>query len=312
MYPLKGTIDKLVDNEDWRDEIQRHLNEEHPAITEYFSKPDVITIVISCLSVIPDNPQSMRTTQVDSIVARMEFARDLISGTAPQLWKKLLHADNYPVLDELFSLLRSDLPVLPLFHVNCFWKSLEFLIYRRGFEVSAYLLSRKTDVVSSFFKHLRDSNVMDILIKLVDNEAVTQAYKEYNPREEEIPSWCDDLAPTIIAALQKEDTETSDEEVDNLSNFVRQVFEKHPSCKLAYQLREYSFTAAIVQHTFSGPIRYESTLLSLVNFITLLLKPSVNTSSYTIDLLPPLVSSMVGATESSETPIDILENFFCS
>lgn len=288
-----------------RDEVQRHLNEEHAVLTEYFSQPEVVTVVISCLSIIPSKPQSLLTAQVDNIVARMEFARDLISGTAPQLWKKLLHVDNYPVLDELFTLLKSDTPVLPLFHVNCFWKSLEFLIYRRGFEVSAYLLSRKTDVITSFFKHLRDSNVMDILIKLVDNEAVTPAYKEYNPRGEEILSWCDDLPSSIITALQEEDTEHSDEKVDALSNFVNLVFDKHPSSKLAYQLREYSFASAIVKHAFSGPTKYESTLLSLVNFITLLLKPSVNTSSYTIDLLPPLVSSMVAAIPSGETPIDI-------
>jgi hypothetical protein len=218
---------------------------------------------------------------------------------------------------------------------------------------------QKDKLIPSFFKHLRDTNLMDVLFKFVEKETTTPHYKDFDPKKEgAVPGehlfWTDDIPDRIVAYVAAPDGEWSDVEIDNISSFACLVLEKFPNCKLAHQLRDARFCAPLVALAFglaapahaqangthrrarfaepengvtgeeegerngkkgggggSSPFRHQSTLTSLLTFITSLLKFCVNTSAYSADTIPPLVSCLIygsGGKESrsNDAPISIL------
>lgn len=194
---------------------------------------------------------------------------------------------------------------------------------------------QKEKLIPSFFKHLRDTNLMDVLYKFVEKEATSAAtFKDFDPKKQpdvvgDTLFWTDDIPDLIIAQIKKEDHEWSDVEIESMAHFVGQILEKFPNCKLAYQFRDMRFCQLLVSHAFTytpyptqlnnevphtngisnglvnnTPFRHQSTLVSLLNFITLLLKYATNTSSYTADTVPPIVVSLIYGKNGKGSPLE--------
>lgn len=356
---IKIAIEKIVADDDMKEEATKLLNENHDELGEFFNKQDTISLILNYISFIHPDPFSLTDDERDDLMARMDFAKEAINGGIPALWRVLLQPENRHYLEQLFSLLHHESPLLPPINITTFWKSVEFLIYRRSYEISNFMYAQKEKLIPAFFKHLRDTNLMDVLYKFVDKETSTPHYKDFDPKKEgavpgETLFWTDDIPDLILAHIGKEDNEWSDVEIDNISSFVCLVLEKFPNCKLSHQLRDVKFCAPLVALAFGFaahaptangtakhihfaaegqngvgagengagengkgkkvPFRYQSTLTSLLAFITALLKFCVNTSAYSADTLPPLVSSLIygsggKGSRSHDAPVNVLNSW---
>ncbi len=203
--------------------------------------------------------------------------------------------------------------------------------YRRSYEISSFLHERKTTIVEAIFRHLRDTNLMEHVYKLVVNQnESTPEYQDYDPKKanpEEVTScWTDEIPGAILAFIgyltllclfscsliyhRREESEWTDVEIENISNFVGLVLGNFAKCKLAYQLLSVDFCKPLVSLIFPLPqngtscegehppsktrFRNHTTLISLLSFLVILLKQSINTSTYDTDTPSPLVLQLIG------------------
>ena len=195
------------------------------------------------------------------------------------------------------------------------------------------------DVIPSFFKHLRDTNLMDIFFKFVEKETTASPlFKEYDPKKaaglsaDDTRFWTDVIPDNILATIAHggtgADTEWSDVEIENIAQFSVLVLEKFGTCKLAHQLRDTPFCSALVASVFepfaevrngvaNGAVharakyRHQSTVVALLSYITQLLKFCTNASAYGTDTIPALVACLIygsggKGSRSSVIPVSIL------
>jgi hypothetical protein len=209
---------------------------------------------------------------------------------------------------------------------------------RRSYEITNFMMTNK-EAIPSFFKHLRDTNLMDIFIKLVEKETTASPlFKDYDPKKAaELPAddtrfWTDTIPENILAKVAQggagEDTEWTDVEIDSIAHYSVLVLEKFTDCKLAHQLRDMKFCSALIARTFDSfaetqngaangtkhgkaKYRHQSTVVALLSYITQLLKFCANTSAYSTDTIPPLVACLIygsggkRGSRSSVIPVSI-------
>eukprot|EP00026_Physarum_polycephalum_P003273 Phypoly_transcript_03283.p1 GENE.Phypoly_transcript_03283~~Phypoly_transcript_03283.p1 ORF type:complete len:763 (+),score=203.00 Phypoly_transcript_03283:172-2460(+) len=336
------SMDKIVIDDDMKEEATKLLTEENELVVDFFNKSETIMTILKYISTVQAEPEKLNDDQLEDIMGRMEFAKEAITGGIPSLWRTLLQPENRPYLAELFALLLNDNPILPPINVSCFWKSIEFLLARRSYEITNFMMTSK-DVIPSFFKHLRDTNLMDIFIKLVEKETVASPlFKEYDPKKaaelsaDDTRFWTDAIPDNMLERIGKggagEDTEWSDVEIESIAQFSILVLDKFATSKLAYQLRDSAFCSELIARVFDpfaeasngtaangvshgkAKYRHQSTVVALLSYITQLLKFSTNTSAYSTDTIPPLVACLIYGSggkrsQSSVIPVNIINNW---
>lgn len=339
------SMDKIVVDEDMKEEATKLLTEENELVVEFFNKSETIMRILQYISTTEKEPHKYNDDELEDIMGRIEFAKEAITGGIPSLWRTILQPEHREYLGELFALLKNDTPLLPPINVSSFWKSVEFLLYRRSYEITNFMITNK-EVIPSFFKHLRDTNLMDVFFKLVEKETTASPlFKEYDPKKAaELPAddtkfWTDVIPDNILATIAHgsagTDTEWSDVEIESIASFSMLILEKFPDSKLAYQLRDASFSSALIAHVFNSftdvqngavangashgkaKYRHQTTVVALLSYIIQLLKFCPNNSAYTSDTIPSLVACLIygsggKGSRSSVIPVNIIRNWLAN
>ncbi|GAM21375.1 hypothetical protein SAMD00019534_045500, partial [Acytostelium subglobosum LB1] len=216
-------------------------------LCEYLSLPESIQTM---MQVVVDVPlctqvyaarqsliQGTASPELKNAYARLSTSFEIVKGAIITVPRIICEPSNYSILDTLFGVI--DYQELPTANIQSFVDLITSLLGKKK-ELLQYVSERRDTVLQSLMQHIASSNIIDLLLKMIDVEMQTvgntttsflNVFSSSTPASgaaaasKDKPSWTNHLTPYLILKLNEIfSVERSGDLLENMAPIIGMLF----------------------------------------------------------------------------------------
>lgn len=281
-----SAIDTLLEGEDYtleqlldEEEILQETKAQNKKLIDFLVEPDTLKKLVEYVTQEPeDDADSKRKYKYPFL------ACEILASEVWAICDAFYQHQN--LLEELYGFLSKDPPLNPML-VSYTCRVAGVLLQKKVSETIAFMREKK-DIISSFIKHLGNSSIMDLLLKVIACEDT--------PDGAGVLEWLckTDLIPSLVSKFENKLGQDVHENAAQALVDIVAISVTSASSPLIAQLESEAMVKTLFGYILADGLN--SSLLHSLSVVIELLKRHINEhhdDTTTVDQLPPLLQSVV-------------------
>lgn len=281
-----SAIDTLLEGEDYtleqlldEEEILQETKAQNKKLIDFLVEPDTLKKLVEYVTQEPeDEADSKRKYKYPFL------ACEILASEVWAICDAFYQHQN--LLEELYGFLSKDPPLNPML-VSYTCRVAGVLLQKKVSETIAFMKEKK-DIISSFIKHLGNSSIMDLLLKVIACEDT--------PDGAGVLEWLckTDLIPSLVSKFESKLGQDVHENAAQALVDIVAISVTSASSPLIAQLESEAMVKTLFGYILADGLN--SSLLHSLSVVIELLKRHINEhhdDTTTVDQLPPLLQSVV-------------------